>query len=606
MAEEREMDCPTIETVNGETLINGMPQEEPLNGTFVREDGEGLRTIMHFQNDQLHNETGPALEVLGNDGKTMEAHYYRNGLLHRDGGQPAREYFYGSNDGKPTEAEYWKNGELHREDGPAIERSNGAKEWYQNGKFHREDGPAVEAYGAKEWYRNGELHREDGPAIEMLDGTKEWYQEGKRHREDGPAIEKENNIEVGWAKGDKAWYKEGQLHRKDGPAIERSNGKTEWYQEGKRHREDGPAIEYSDGRKEYYRDGKQVPPPETEKAHAGGKEQTGDNRLEYKNGQYHINDRPVEDRNTINGRFVREGGDIERFKNGKLHSEGEKPSVEKQDGTKMWHKEGELQKVERPNGEKLHFENGKMVATPETEKANSIGKEQAGQPFSFGPQMKAGDLPVDSRNLLKDMVNAHEGKRSQEMQSKLDGAAMRQMQDTRKSIEHSHLMARAEETLKESGKTDGKVVHKDELTGKTVEYNLKNGELHSNGKDPSFFIRDKHGQIERAEYHQNGNITKSWDRETGQMFHHAPEKSQEKEMQKPQQEKDKSEKTQEKTNTENKSPVKNHSQENKGDQAQSKETKAKEETREEKLDRLKAARQEHQKQEKTHDRGERR
>ncbi len=455
MAEEREMDYPTIETVNGETLINGMPQGEPLNGTFVREDGEGLRTIMHFQNDQLHNENGPALEVLGNDGKTMEAHYYRNGELHR---------------------------------------------------------------------------------------------------------------------------------------------------------EDGPAIEYSDGRKEYYRDGKQVPPPETEKAHAGGKEQTGDNRLEYKNGQYHINDRPVEDRNAINGRFVREGGDIEQYKNGKLHSEGEKPSVEKQDGTKMWHKEGELQKVERPNGEKLHFENGKMVAAPETEKVHATSKEQAGQPFSFGPQMKAGDWPVDSRNLLKDMVNAHEGKRSQEMQSKLDGADMRQMQDTRKAIEHSQLMGRAEETLKESGKTDGKVVHKDELTGKTVEYNLKNGELHSNGKDPSFVIRDKHGQIERAEYHQNGNITKSWDRETGQMFHHAPEKSQEKEMQKPQQEKDNSEKTQEKTNTEYKSLRKNHSQENKGAQAQaqSKETKAKEETREEKLDRLKAAREEHQKQEKTHDRGERR
>ena len=545
MAEEREMDYPTIEIVNGETLINGVPQRESLNGTFVREDGEGLRTIMHFQNDQLHNETGPALEVLGNNGKTMEAHYYRNGLLH------AREYFYGSNDGKPTGAEYWKNGELHREDGPAIERSDGAKEWYRNGELHREDGPAVEAYGDKAWYKEGQLHRKDGPAIEMLDGTKEWYQEGKRHREDGPA------------------------------------------------------VEYSDGRKEYYRDGKQVPPPETEKAHTIGKEQTG-NRLEYKNGQYHINDRPVEDRNTINGRFVREGGDIERFKNGKLHSEGERPSVEKQDGTKMWHKEGELQKVERPNGEKLHFENGKMVAAPETEKANSIGKEQAGQSFSFGPQMKAGDLPVDSRNLLKDMVNAHEGKRSQEMQSKIDGAGMRQMQDTRKSIEHSQLMARAEETLKESGKTDGKVVHKDELTGKTVEYNLKNGELHSNGKDPSFVIRDKHGQIERAEYHQNGNITKSWDRETGQMFHHAPEKAQEKEMQKNQQEKDKSEKTQEKTNTENKSLSKNHSQENKGSQAQSKETKAKEETREEKLNRLKAARQEHQKQEKTHDRGERR
>ena len=182
MAEEREMDYPTIETVNGETLINGVPQREPLNGTFVREDGEGLRTIMHFQNDQLHNENGPAMEVIGIDGKTMEAHYYRNGLFHRDGGQPAREYFYGSNDGKPTEAEYWKNGELHREDGPAIERFNGAKEWYQNGKLHRENGPAVELnndFFYKEWRQNGKLHRIDGPALESSTGTKVWYYYGE-------------------------------------------------------------------------------------------------------------------------------------------------------------------------------------------------------------------------------------------------------------------------------------------------------------------------------------------------------------------------------------------------------------------------------------------
>ena len=603
MAEDREMDYPTIETVNGETLINGMPQEEPLNGTFVREEGAGVRSIMHFRNDQLHNENGPALEVLGNDGKTMEANYYRNGLLHRDGDLPAIEYFYGSSDGKPTREEYFKNGERHRDGGqPAVMGMNGDLEWYQNGKLHHEGGPSRITYmdpehpeGVTQYHIHGrEVESPEIDQLPLLEMTN-----GLPHVNGEQVLQNELNGAYRKPDGFIEHYKDGKLHSDSGPAMEHPDGTKIYYREGQIHRgNDLPAVEYAGGEKEYFRHGKQVPPPETEKAHAGGKEQTGENRLEYKNGQYHINDRPVEDRNAINGRFVREGGDIEQYKNGKLHSEGERPSVEKQDGTKMWHKDGELQKVERSNGEKLNFENGKMLPSPETEKSHAATvKEQAGEPFEFGPQMKAGDLPIDSKNLLKDMVNAHEGKRSPEMQRKHDGADMRQMTDARNGIEHSQLMERAEATLKESGKTDGKVVHKDELTGKTVEYNLKNGELHTNGKDPSFVIRDKHGQIERAEYHQNGNVTKTWDRETGQMFYHAPEKAQEKEMQKPQHEKNKPENTPEKSNTENKgSQV----------QSQSKETKDREETREEKLDRLKAAREEHQKQEKTHDRGERR
>ena len=72
------------------------------------------------------------------------------------------------------------SGRVHREDGPAIERSNSAKEWYINGLLHREDGPAIEwADGTKSWYVNGKIHREDGPAIEYSNGTKSWYVNGK-------------------------------------------------------------------------------------------------------------------------------------------------------------------------------------------------------------------------------------------------------------------------------------------------------------------------------------------------------------------------------------------------------------------------------------------
>jgi hypothetical protein len=101
---------------------------------------------------------------------------------------------------------------VHRDDGgPAIERSNGAKEWFFEGKRHRKDMPAVEFIdGSKKWYFHGNLHRTDGPAVERCDGYKEWRFNGKLHRKDGPAVEHSN--------GAKEWFINGKLHREDGPA----------------------------------------------------------------------------------------------------------------------------------------------------------------------------------------------------------------------------------------------------------------------------------------------------------------------------------------------------------------------------------------------------
>jgi len=79
-------------------------------------------------------------------------------------------------------SKYWyQNDSLHREDGPAIELIDGTKEWWLNGHRHREDGPAVErSDGAKYWYKFGLWHREDGPAFENADGKKFWFLNGKR------------------------------------------------------------------------------------------------------------------------------------------------------------------------------------------------------------------------------------------------------------------------------------------------------------------------------------------------------------------------------------------------------------------------------------------
>lgn len=53
--------------------------------------------------------------------------FRKNGVLHRDGDEPASENRF--------EQQWWKNGKLHREGGPAIIRADGTEEWYLNGKL---------------------------------------------------------------------------------------------------------------------------------------------------------------------------------------------------------------------------------------------------------------------------------------------------------------------------------------------------------------------------------------------------------------------------------------------------------------------------------------
>ena len=83
---------------------------------------------------------------------------------------------------------YWYNeqDQLHNEDGPAVEYKSGTKHWYLNGQRHREGGPAIECVvtGDKSWYINGQRHREDGPAVEWPNGDKSWYINGKFLTED--------------------------------------------------------------------------------------------------------------------------------------------------------------------------------------------------------------------------------------------------------------------------------------------------------------------------------------------------------------------------------------------------------------------------------------
>jgi len=58
--------------------------------------------------------------------------------------------------------------------------------YYKNGKLHRDGGePAVIwSTGDKHWYENGLSHRKDGPASDYMGGFKYYYIRGKHIRTD--------------------------------------------------------------------------------------------------------------------------------------------------------------------------------------------------------------------------------------------------------------------------------------------------------------------------------------------------------------------------------------------------------------------------------------
>jgi len=48
---------------------------------------------------------------------------------------------------------YYKNGKLHRDGGePAVIYKNGDRHWYENGVLHRTGGPSSEYYGGWDLY----------------------------------------------------------------------------------------------------------------------------------------------------------------------------------------------------------------------------------------------------------------------------------------------------------------------------------------------------------------------------------------------------------------------------------------------------------------------
>ncbi len=123
-------------------------------------------------------------------------------------------------------------GALHRVNGPAFVYNNqvGGNEyhaWYRNGKVHRDGGePAIITLEWKRWMRNGEYYRDnDLPTEEYASGTKVWYQgKSRRMHRDG---DKPARIR---ADGTQEWYQHGKRHRIGGrPAITYTDGRPPAY-----------------------------------------------------------------------------------------------------------------------------------------------------------------------------------------------------------------------------------------------------------------------------------------------------------------------------------------------------------------------------------------
>jgi hypothetical protein len=121
----------------------------------------------------------PKIEMRSN-GTTREV-WWLGSWMHRGNDLPAEVL--------PALSSWYKRGVLHRDgDQPALIFEDGLRLYYQNGVLHRDgDLPAREndiKGGITIWYRNGKRHRDgDKPAYISRDNNHIWYKEGIKIKE---------------------------------------------------------------------------------------------------------------------------------------------------------------------------------------------------------------------------------------------------------------------------------------------------------------------------------------------------------------------------------------------------------------------------------------
>jgi hypothetical protein len=98
----------------------------------------GRRELKDYINDELHNENKPSHWVY-QTGKATENYWYKNNVLHRDGGAAVKKKWSG------YKLKIWyKEGKMHRVDGAAYTENVLGEStiiWYFEGKMHPVGGP---------------------------------------------------------------------------------------------------------------------------------------------------------------------------------------------------------------------------------------------------------------------------------------------------------------------------------------------------------------------------------------------------------------------------------------------------------------------------------
>ena len=91
---------------------------------------------------------------------------------------------------------------FHHETEAAFRTYEGDKFWFRHGLRHRDgDEPAVSCSEGKAWYKDGKLHSEGGkPAIEYADGRTEWWLEGLKLNDDEVREYRQKLVQEEWRK----------------------------------------------------------------------------------------------------------------------------------------------------------------------------------------------------------------------------------------------------------------------------------------------------------------------------------------------------------------------------------------------------------------------
>jgi hypothetical protein len=88
---------------------------------------------------------------------------------------------------------------FHKDGGPAFKNMEGDAVWFRHGLRHRDgDEPAFTSKEGKVWYKDGKIHRDGKPAAEYADGRAEWWLEGIKLTDDEAKAYKEKLPREEW------------------------------------------------------------------------------------------------------------------------------------------------------------------------------------------------------------------------------------------------------------------------------------------------------------------------------------------------------------------------------------------------------------------------